>query len=58
MARKRNLCSVTLRDMMDDNELKFLDIGAGGDRRALAVRAQTGAAPGLPAAAYRGRGDA
>jgi pimeloyl-ACP methyl ester carboxylesterase len=33
--------------MMDDNDLKFLDIGAGGENRALAVRARTGAAPGL-----------
>jgi len=32
---------------MDDNDLRFLDIGAGGERRALAVRARTGAAPGL-----------
>jgi pimeloyl-ACP methyl ester carboxylesterase len=51
MVRKRDLCSVILRDIlrdvMDDNELKFLDIGAGGERRALAVRARTGAAPGL-----------
>jgi pimeloyl-ACP methyl ester carboxylesterase len=51
MVRKRDLCSVILRDIlrdvMDDNDLKFLDIGAGGERRALAVRARTGAAPGL-----------
>jgi pimeloyl-ACP methyl ester carboxylesterase len=32
---------------MDDNGLKFLNIGEGGDRRSLAVRAQPGAAPGL-----------
>jgi pimeloyl-ACP methyl ester carboxylesterase len=32
---------------MDDNDLKFLDIGAGDERRTLAVRARTGAAPGL-----------
>src|SRR6202034_4897332 len=32
---------------MSDNGLKFLHIGSGGDERAIAVRAQSGAAPGL-----------
>jgi pimeloyl-ACP methyl ester carboxylesterase len=32
---------------MDDNSLKFLEIGAGAERRALAIRAREGAAPGL-----------
>jgi len=32
---------------MNDNGLKFLDIGEGGARRAIAVRAQAGACPGL-----------
>jgi pimeloyl-ACP methyl ester carboxylesterase len=32
---------------MDANGPKFLDIGAGSDRRAIAVREQAGAAPGL-----------
>jgi pimeloyl-ACP methyl ester carboxylesterase len=32
---------------MDDNGLKFLHIGDGGDRRSIAVHAQAGAAPGL-----------
>ena len=32
---------------MNDNSLKFLDVGAGGAHRRLAVRAQAGAAPGL-----------
>jgi pimeloyl-ACP methyl ester carboxylesterase len=32
---------------MADNDLKFLQIGAGGERRAIAVREQPGAAPGL-----------
>jgi len=32
---------------MDDKGLKFLQIGAGADRRALAVRQQEGALPGL-----------
>ncbi len=32
---------------MDDNSLKFLQIGDGAERRAIAVRAQDGAAPGL-----------
>ena len=32
---------------MDDNGLKFLQIGDGGDRRAIAVRVQAGAPPGL-----------
>jgi pimeloyl-ACP methyl ester carboxylesterase len=32
---------------MNDNSLKFLHIGEGGDRRGVAVRAQTGASPGL-----------
>ncbi len=32
---------------MDDNGLKFLEIGTGSERRALAVREQAGAAPGL-----------
>jgi pimeloyl-ACP methyl ester carboxylesterase len=32
---------------MNDNGLKFLHIGEGGERRAIAVRAQAGAAPGL-----------
>ncbi len=34
-------------DAMNDNSLKFLHIGEGPDRRAIAVRAQAGAAPGL-----------
>jgi pimeloyl-ACP methyl ester carboxylesterase len=32
---------------MSDNSLKFLDVGAGDERRRLAVRAQAGSAPGL-----------
>jgi pimeloyl-ACP methyl ester carboxylesterase len=32
---------------MNDNGLKFLHIGDGAERRAIAVRAQTGAPPGL-----------
>jgi len=32
---------------MDDNGLKFLDIGTGAERRAIAVRVQSGAVPGL-----------
>ncbi len=32
---------------MNDNSLKFLHIGEGAERRAIAVRAQSGAAPGL-----------
>jgi len=32
---------------MDDNSLKFLEIGAGDERRQLAVRTHDGAAPGL-----------
>ena len=32
---------------MNDNGLKFLHIGEGTERRAIAVRAQEGAAPGL-----------
>jgi len=32
---------------MNDNSLKFLHIGDGAERRAIAVRAQGGAAPGL-----------
>jgi pimeloyl-ACP methyl ester carboxylesterase len=32
---------------MNDNGLKFLHIGEGSERRAIAVRAQAGAAPGL-----------
>ena len=32
---------------MTDNSLKFLDIGAGSERRSIAVRVQPGAAPGL-----------
>ncbi len=32
---------------MNDNSLKFLHIGEGAERRAIAVRAQCGAAPGL-----------
>jgi len=32
---------------MDDNSLKFLEIGAGSERRAIAVRQHAGAAPGL-----------
>ena len=32
---------------MNDNGLKFLHIGDGAERRAIAVRAQSGAAPGL-----------
>jgi pimeloyl-ACP methyl ester carboxylesterase len=32
---------------MNDNGLKFLDIGAGAEHRRVAVRQQTGAAPGL-----------
>ncbi len=32
---------------MDDNSLKFLDIEVGSERRALAIRACAGAAPGL-----------
>ena len=33
--------------MMNDNSLKFLHIGEGGERRGIAVRAQSGASPGL-----------
>jgi pimeloyl-ACP methyl ester carboxylesterase len=33
--------------MVNDNSLKFLEIGAGSDRRRLAVRAHAGASPGL-----------
>ncbi len=32
---------------MNDNSLKFLEIGAGSERRSIAVREQAGAAPGL-----------
>jgi pimeloyl-ACP methyl ester carboxylesterase len=32
---------------MNDNSLKFLDVGAGSERRRIAVREQAGAAPGL-----------
>jgi pimeloyl-ACP methyl ester carboxylesterase len=32
---------------MNDNSLKFLDIGEGNDRRGIAVRQQGGSAPGL-----------
>ena len=32
---------------MNDNSLKFLEIGAGSERRRIAVRKQAGAAPGL-----------
>ena len=32
---------------MNDNSLKFLDIGTGSERHAIAVRAQPGTAPGL-----------
>ncbi len=32
---------------MNDNSLKFLHIGEGAERRTIAVRAQSGAAPGL-----------
>jgi len=32
---------------MNDNSLKFLHIGDGAERRAISVRAQGGAAPGL-----------
>jgi pimeloyl-ACP methyl ester carboxylesterase len=32
---------------MNDNSLKFLDIGEGAERRAIAVRTQAGAPPGL-----------
>jgi pimeloyl-ACP methyl ester carboxylesterase len=32
---------------MDDNSLKFLEIGTGAERRALAIRAREGALPGL-----------
>ena len=32
---------------MSDNDLKFLEIGAGSERRALAIRETAGAAPGL-----------
>ena len=32
---------------MNDNSLKFLHIGAGAERRGIAVRAQAGATPGL-----------
>jgi pimeloyl-ACP methyl ester carboxylesterase len=32
---------------MDDNSLKFLEIGTGREQRALAIRARAGAAPGL-----------
>src|SRR5271170_412486 len=32
---------------MNDNSLKFLHIGEGADRRAIAVRALAGSAPGL-----------
>ncbi len=35
------------KHQMDDNSLKFLEIGAGAERRALAIRAREGAAPGL-----------
>jgi pimeloyl-ACP methyl ester carboxylesterase len=37
----------TLGMAMNDNSLKFLDIGEGNDRRGIAVRRQTGSAPGL-----------
>ena len=32
---------------MDDNSLRFLEIGAGSERRAIAVREHSGAGPGL-----------
>ena len=32
---------------MNDNGLKFLDIGVGGELRRIAVREQPGAGPGL-----------
>jgi pimeloyl-ACP methyl ester carboxylesterase len=37
----------TLGIAMNDNSLKFLDIGESNDRRGIAVRQQTGSAPGL-----------
>src|ERR1700691_3998528 len=39
--------SVSEHPAMNDNGLKFLHIGDGADRRAIAVRAQSGAPPGL-----------
>jgi alpha-beta hydrolase superfamily lysophospholipase len=39
--------SASERPAMNDNVLKFLHIGDGADRRAIAVRAQSGAPPGL-----------
>jgi len=36
-----------MTDRMDDNGLKFLQIGDGSDRRDIAVRVQAGAPPGL-----------
>ena len=44
MVRYPNLRAQT---PMDDNGLKFLDIGDGSERRAIAVRALAGAPPGL-----------
>ncbi len=32
---------------MNDNSLKFLEIGSGGERRRIAVRERSGTPPGL-----------
>src|SRR3974390_3140582 len=44
--RSPTLASVETASM-NDNSLKFLDVGASGEHRRVAVRAQAGAAPGL-----------
>jgi pimeloyl-ACP methyl ester carboxylesterase len=53
-AAKHGMASGSLRlacsaekHQMDDNSLKFLEIGTGAERRALAIRAREGALPGL-----------
>src|SRR6201996_458494 len=47
MVRHLNKRVTRSSQTMSDNGLKFLHIGAGGDEHAIAVRAQSGAAPGL-----------
>jgi pimeloyl-ACP methyl ester carboxylesterase len=39
--------ALALTAVMNDNGLKFLDIGTGGEHRRIAVRVQAGATPGL-----------
>src|SRR5271165_3418289 len=46
-AKYRQYRGLPVRTTMNDNNLKFLHIGEGAERRAIAVRAQNGAGPGL-----------